>query len=434
MTSPVAPAGEPSVDVFTGRVFAPVPDEIDAEDLEVIGSIPSELDGRYLRNGPNPLPGEDVGHWFVGHGMLHGVRIRGGRALWYRNRWVDTGLPQGPQVEVPRDAAGRDLRRNSANTHVIEHGGSLLALCEGGLPYQVTGELDTIGAYDFSGRLRTAMTAHPKTDPVTGELYFYGYSVTRPYLTFHVADASGNLITSIPVDVPEPTMMHDFAITENYVVWLDLPVVFRPGEQSRMPFVWDDSYGARIGIMSRRAGRGEPAAVRWTDVDPCYVFHVGNACEDDQGRVLLDAVRYSDAAFRTIWGSIGGSRGHGNLVADAQLSSVLHRWVIDPVTGRGSETQVDDREVEFPSLNDGLVGRRHRYLYAVSGSRNGGVIKYDVATDVVVEHHFDSPHHVGEAVFVPAADPHSEDDGWLISIVSPLVGDRSELVIMNAAT
>ncbi len=418
------------------RMFEPAPDEIGAQDLEVIGTIPTELDGRYLRNGPNPLADDPTSHWFTGHGMLHGIRIRDGRALWYRNRWVDTAALSGRAAGTPvLDSVGRDLRFNTANTHVIEHGGALLALCEAGLPYEVTGELDTVGPYDFSGHLRTAMTAHPKTDPQTGELYFYGYSPAPPYLTFHVADAEGRMVASTPVDVPGPTMMHDFAITEHYVVWLDLPVVFRQGTGG-MPFVYDESYGARIGIMSRMAGRGAPATVRWVDVDPCYVFHVGNAREDDRGRVVLDAVRYGGAAFSQFWSQIGGtvtaSGGHGNLVADANLSSVLHRWVIDPRTGGLHETQLDDREVEFPSLNDDLVGREHRYLYAVSGSRNGGVVKYDTHAGSTTAHDFAAPHHVGEAVFVPSAEADQEDAGWLISIVTPLAGDRSELVIMDA--
>jgi carotenoid cleavage dioxygenase-like enzyme len=421
-----------SAAIFSSGSYAPVPDEIEIADLEVIGAIPPELDGRYLRNGPNPMPGDKAGHWFVGRGMLHGVRIRGGRAYWYRNRWIDTSTSSGVPI---LDVNGRDLRRNSANTHVIEHGGSLLALCEGGLPYQVTPELDTIGPYDFHGRLRTAMTAHPKLDPASGDLYFYGYSVTWPFLTFHVADAAGRMITSVPIDVPGPTMMHDFAITEHYIVWLDLPVVFNPEAGSRMPFGWQDSYGARIGLMAKNAGRGGSPVVRWFDVDPCYVFHVGNAREDAQGRVLLDAVRYSEASFAAGWRMIGASagNGHGNLVADGQLSSVLHRWTLDPAQGRIVETQLDDRAIEFPSINDERVGRSSRYLYAVSGSANGGVIKYDTDRGAVTEHHFESPHQVGEAVFVSAAAANGQEDaGWLISIISPADGDPAELVIIDA--
>lgn len=400
---------------YLDGVFAPVPDEIDAYDLEVTGTLPPELDGRYLRNGPNPRLGSDPGHWFGGAGMLHGVRLSGGRAEWYRNRWVTTDGATGEPITGPD---GRDLRRTVANTHLIEHGGSLLALCEGGLPYEVTGDLETKGAYDFGGRLRTAMTAHPKTDPITGELYFYGISMARPYLTFHVADANGGLINSIPVDVPAPTMMHDFAITEHYVIWMDLPVVFdRDRLGRRMPFDWSDTYGARLGVMPRTGG-----PVQWIEIDPCYVFHVGNAREDDHGRVLLDAVRYSPQQFGRFWRP-GSETGVG----------VLHRWIIEPARGRITGQQLDDRSVEFPSINDHHVGRSNRYLYAVSDEDAGGVIKYDTVAQTSVSYRLDSPNHVGEAVFVPAAGAAGEDAGWLINIVTPYDGGASSLMVLAAA-
>jgi len=395
-------------------VYAPVSDEIDAYDLEVTGTLPPELDGRYLRNGPNPRLGTDPGHWFAGAGMLHGVRLSGGKAEWYRNRWVNTEITDGEPAIGPD---GRDLRYKVANTHLIEHGGSLLALCEGGLPYEVTPELDTKGSYDFGGRLRTSMTAHPKTDPVTGELYFYGISMAPPYLTFHVADANGRLTTSLPVDVPAPTMMHDFAITEHYVVWMDLPVVFdRSRLDLALPFGWNDQYGARLGLMSRAGG-----PVQWIDVDPCYVFHVGNAREDDQGRVLLDAVRYNPEEFAKFWQS----------AADPSVG-VLHRWTIDPVGASATEQQVDDRQVEFPSLNEHRVGRANQYLYAVAAAGNGGLIKYDTRTGATNSQQLPTPHHVGEAVFVPAQDAAAEDAGWLINIVTPRDGAASSLMVSDA--
>jgi len=399
---------------YLDGVYAPVHDEIDAYDLEVTGTLPPELDGRYLRNGPNPKLGSDPGHWFAGAGMLHGIRLVGGKAAWYRNRWVNTKITEGEPAIGPD---GRDLRHNVANTHVIEHGGSLLALCEGGLPYEVTGELETKGGYDFGGRLRTAMTAHPKTDPVTGELYFYGISMAPPYLTFHVADCTGRLTASLPVDVPAPTMMHDFAITEHYVIWMDLPVVFdRDLLRRSLPFSWREQYGARLGLMARSGG-----PVQWIDIDPCYVFHVGNAREDSQGRVLLDAVRYAPNEFGKFW------------QADSEPAvSVLHRWTIDPSRCLITEQQLDDRSVEFPSLNDHHVGRPNRYLYAVSAVGNGGLIKYDTHSGASSTQWLPTPNHVGEAVFVPAHDAAAEDAGWLINIVTPRNGAASSLTVSDA--
>src|SRR5918994_7279261 len=105
---------------MTGHL-APVLDEISAVDLPVEGSLPPELTGRYLRNGPNPLPGQDPGHWFIGHGMIHGVRLREGRAEWYRNRWVRTGALAGRPFIRPDGALDRTAV--VANTHVLEHAG-----------------------------------------------------------------------------------------------------------------------------------------------------------------------------------------------------------------------------------------------------------------------------------------------------------------------
>ncbi|MFC4913190.1 carotenoid oxygenase family protein [Actinomadura gamaensis] len=398
---------------------APVPDETTARDLPVKGVLPAELDGRYLRNGPNPKPGEPSRHWFTGHGMVHGIRLRDGRAEWYRNRWVRTtrftnGAP------YLRDDLSLDLAAVPANTHVIAHDGTVYALVENGLPYELTPDLDTVGPCDFAGRLTTAMTAHPKRDPRTGDLLFFGYGAVPPYLTHHRLSADGRLVESREIEVPGPTMMHDFAITERYVVWLDLPMVFDLELLDRgMPYRWDGAYGARIGVMPRE---GEPR-VRWFDVDPCYVFHVGNAFEDDRGRVTLTGVRYDEADIASLWSEIGGAP---SSVSSPSGDSYLHRWTLDPATGRAHEEKLDDLSVEFPTLDDDRVGRAHRYLYSVTRS---GVVKHDLESGSSASRRLDG--HVGEAVFVPAEGRRDEDDGWLLTVESGASG--SSLLVLAAA-
>jgi len=412
--------------------FAPVPEERSAADLTVRGSLPPDLDGRYLRNGPNPLPGEDKGHWFTGPGMLHGIRLRGGRAEWYRNRWVRTRELEGhPFV---REDSTVDLAATPANTHVIRHADTVLALCEVGLPYWVSESLETVGPYDFNGRLTTAMTAHPKEDPVTGELHLFGTGFAPPYLTYHRVTAEGVLLDSRPIDVPGPTMMHDFAITEHHIVWMDLPVVFEATLAGRggMPYRWDENYGARLGVMSRTPGSTD---VRWYDVDPCYVFHVGNAYEDAQGRIVLDAVRYDHDGFQHAWSDIGGPTGPSGLAAvpepgHSQAPAVLHRWTLDPATGRVTESELDDRAAEFPTHNETLTGRPNRYLYTVSGD---GIAKHDLTHLTSDTHETPGSRYAGEAVFVPAADGTSEDEGWLLSLISNDDGEAGELLVLNAA-
>jgi carotenoid cleavage dioxygenase-like enzyme len=360
---------------------APVPDEIDAQHLAVDGALPFELTGRYFRNGPNPRPGDVAPHWFMGHGMIHGVRLRDGRAEWYRNRWI------GP------------------NTSVLEHGGRLFALVENALPVEIDRELGVLGDCDFGGRLTTAMTAHPKEDPDTGDLHFFGYSALPPFLTYHRLSADGRLVESREIEVAGPTMMHDFAITEHHVVWLDLPVVFDRDLLGRtMPYRWSDTYGARIGVMVKHQ-----SVVQWFDVEPCYVFHVGNAHEDASGRIVLDAVRYSRPAWMGVWGELGGELGGGGAA-----TSRLYRWTLDPATGRVAEQERDERGIEFPTLNDARTGRANRYLYAVQADT---VVKYDDAGGPTQTDSLGAGWHVGEAVFGPA-DGEAEDDGWLVSVAT----------------
>ncbi|WP_106400330.1 carotenoid oxygenase family protein [Actinocorallia populi] len=393
--------------------FAPVPDEIETGELAVEGVLPAELEGRYLRNGPNPPPGRDPGNWFMGDGMLHGIRLRDGRAQWYRNRWVRTGRLAGRPF-IGR--SGIDLSAVAANTNVVRHAGRILALVESGFPYEVDRELGTVGPCDFGGRLTTAMTAHPKEDPLTGELHSFGYGFTPPYLTYHRMDASGELVESREIRVPGPTMMHDFAITENHVVWLDLPVVFDLEMiRSGLPYRWDDAYGARIGLMSRR-GDG---AVRWFDIDPCYVFHVGNAWEDASGRVVVDAVHYPRDVFVKVLEGIGGA---SDPAAQAGGSG-LHRWTLDPVAGTAKEGLLDDCPVEFPTIDDRRTGLPYTRLYTVN---RGEIVKYDTATGSATVHRTQGM--PGEAVFVPRSPDGAEDDGWLLS----LIGSRAELRVLDA--
>ncbi|MFC0038001.1 carotenoid oxygenase family protein [Actinomadura rayongensis] len=403
--------------------LAPVPDEIDAVGLAVTGTLPPELTGRFFRNGPNPVAGRDSGHWFTGPGMIHGIRLRDGRAEWYRNRWVKTAALAGAPFVRPDFSV--DLTAVPANTHVVPHGDKIYALVEAGLPYEVTPELETVGPCDFGGRLTTAMTAHPKQDPVTGELLFFGYGFLPPYLTYHRLSADGELVESREIAVPGPTMMHDFAITEHHVVWLDLPVVFDLDlavHGNGMPFRWDDGYGARIGVMPRAGGD-----VQWFDVDPCYVFHVGNAHERD-GRIVLDCARYEPAAFADIWAMLGGTSDPARHVGGAG-GATLHRWTFDPATGKATDEALDDRSIEFPTHDDARTGREHRYLYTVGGAVDrtgapGSIVKYDLATGGAIAVAAQTP---GEAVFVPAPGARAEDEGWLLALVG-----GTELAVLDA--
>jgi carotenoid cleavage dioxygenase len=362
--------------------------------------------------------------------MVHGVRLRAGRAEWYRNRWVRTGALAGHDRLRPDGTPDRAVAL--ANTHVLPHAGKIFALVENGFPHVLTPELDTVGPHDFGGRLTTAMTAHPKPDPATGELHFFGYSPRPPYLTYHRLSADGELDCSAEIDVAGSSMMHDFAITDRHAVFLDLPITFQAELVGRgMPYSWDDRYGARLGVMALDA----PGKVRWFEIDPCFVFHVGNARTDAAGRIVLDGARYSPADTVAMWDQIGGGRADPAVRAAATGAARLHRWVLDPATGTAAEHPLDDREVEFPTVDDRCIGRRSRFLYAVSdpGDR-AAIVKYDGADDTVASHALGPDVVAGEAVFVPAGETAgAEDDGWLLTITSRRDGSASQLLVLDAS-
>jgi len=414
-TSPTTASASDAPAPHMAGNFAPVTDELTAYDLPVTGTIPPELTGWFLRNGPNPRDAATP-HWFFGDGMVHGLRLEGGRAVSYRNRWVRTAtFTEGAQAV---DAQGRrNLAAGVANTHVVRHAGRTLALVESSFPYEIDcrpgHELETIGAYDFGGRLTTAMTAHPKTCPVTGELHFFGYGgPTPPYLTYHRADASGELVLSRPIDVPGPTMMHDFHLTVSHVVFMDLPVVFdrsHPG----MPYRWDPEYGARLGVLRRDDPHGE---VRWLPIDPCYVFHALNAHDEGDQRIVLHVARYAE------FGGAGPAH--------------LWRWTIDLATGTVAEEQLDDSFCEFPRVDDRLAGQPARFGHATtaelpgSGPIPGALLRYDLRTGAVVRHDFGPGRTPGEAVFAPA-DDRPGGPGWLITYVYDASTDTSDLVVLD---
>src|SRR5215207_2051718 len=401
--------------------YAPVTNELTEFDLPVEGAIPAELDGWYLRNGPNPR--QATGHWFTGDGMIHGVRLEGGRAAWYRNRWVRTDSFQEDCPLYNADGT-RNLRAGTANTHLVNHAGKTLALVESSLPYEITNDLETVGAYDFGGKLVDSMTAHPKICPTTGEMHFFGYgNIFQPHVTYHRADATGELTVNRPLDVKALTMMHDFALTAEHVVFMDLPIVFNMDVALKgdgdMPYRWDDNYGARLGVMRRDDPFGP---VRWFEIDPCYVFHVANAYDHSSSAgnsIVLHAVRYPE-----LWRDSGGFDADGNLWS----------WTIDLQTGKVTERQLDDRAVEFPRIDDRLATLPARYAVSVG---DGRLVRYDLSTGDAVEHGFgsaESPGGPGEAVFVPSSSgPPDESSGWYIGYVYDAARDGSDLVVIDAS-
>lgn len=412
---------------YVSANYAPVNEEVTAHDLPVTGHVPEGLDGRYLRIGPNPVAEQDPAtyHWFTGDGMAHGVRLRDGQAEWYRNRWVRSsriaealGEPE-PDGEVH---AGMD----TVNTNIIGHAGTTLALVEaGGRPVELSDELETVRRTDLGGTLPNGFTAHPKRDPDTGELFAVAYHWALPGLQYIVVDVGGRVRKLETIPVPGGPMVHDMSITATRAVVYDLPVVFdleAAAGGAPFPYGWSDSYGARVGVLPREGAADD---VRWFEVEPCYVFHPLNAFDDGE-RVVLDVVRHP-RMFDV--DRLGPNEGPPS----------LWRWTLDPSSGAVKEEQLDDTPVEFPRVDERVVGRSHRYGWAATlshgddlGFDGSSVVRYDLAGGTHVRHDFGPGRATGEAVFVPAGPDAAEDEGWVMSLVHDADSDTSELVVLAA--
>jgi carotenoid cleavage dioxygenase len=462
--------------------LAPVGTEVTATDLEVTGQIPEHLDGRYLRNGPNPAEEVDpvTYHWFSGDGMVHGVALQGGQARWYRNRWVrslSVCATLGERASTRLDPRAGMLSLG-ANTNVLTHAGSTLALIEAGVAnYELTDELDTVGTCDFDGTLAGGYAAHPHHDPRTGELHAVSYSFARGRtVQYSVIDTAGRARRTVDIEVSGSPMMHDFSLTDKYVVIYDLPVTFDPVQalptsmprwlslparlvmqsligrvrvpspinammnrdpkhSDRMPYAWNPGYPARIGVMPREGGNKD---IRWFDIEPCYVYHPLNAYSEirDGAEVLvLDVVRYSRMFDRDLRGP-GDSR------------PTLDRWTVNLATGVVTSERRDDRPQEFPRINETLLGGRHRFGYTVGmdgGYLSGGatdmstaLYKHDYATGSSTVAPLDPNLLIGEMSFVPnpARDPQdaAEDDGILMGYGYHRGRDEGQLLLLDAQT
>ncbi len=403
--------------------FAPVEEEQTAVDLPVTGTIPQSLSGRLLRIGPNPVDANPESyHWFTGNGMVHGVRLRGGKAEWYRNRYVRDDevvrVKGGPPVAGPSSVIGSGI----ANTNVIGCAGRTFAIVEaGGFPVELTEELETVRRSDFGGTLPAGFTAHPLCDPDSGELHAAVYSPFSEQIQYVVVGTDGAVRKTVDVPVPGKPMVHNCAITENYFVLFDLPVTFDPQmvAEGALPYRWNPDYGARVGLLPRE---GEAADVVWCDVEPCYVYHPMNSYEDADGRVVLDVIRHPRMFDTDLRGPNEGV-------------STLDRWIVDPKGGPVKEARLDERGQEFPRIDERRIGKSYRYGYTGrigAAFDHGDLMKVDLR-DGKTEFHSEGDARVFlEPVFVPAAEDAAEDDGWILAYVYDAAENRSDVVILHA--
>jgi len=430
----------PEAPLFLSGNYAPVMREISARNLVIRGELPRDLNGTLYRNGPNPhFPAPDS-HWFTGDGMIHAIVLSDGKAS-YRNRWVRT-----PKW-IAEDKAGRSLfhgfggRRADApdwatgdsgvaNTNIVWHGGQLLALEEAHQPTAIAPEsLETRG-YARLG-LHGPFTAHPKIDPVTGEMLFFGYNAAGPLtpaMSFGVLGAGGVLRRHERFEAPYASMVHDFIVTEHHVLFPILPLTgsMERARSGRPPYAWEPDKGAFIGVMPREGGAAD---IKWYQGEACYAFHVMNAWEEEE-RIVAEVMAFEEPPLFP--------HADGTPENPEKQCARLTRWTFDLAaeTSHFTQSVVEDISGEFPRIDDRRAGLRNRHgWYAGTNPANGGddlngIVHLDANAARHNVHWLPDGDVTSEPVF--AARGEREGDGWVLAVVWRARSGTSELLIFEA--
>jgi len=437
--------------------------EYDAWDLEVEGTIPDDLSGVYLRNTETAVfePIKRY-HPFDGDAMLHAMSFANGETR-YANRFVRTdgfiaeqdakqslwaGITEHPSNAIADSGWGaRSMMKDNASTDVVVHGGKALAsFYQCGELYQLDPlTLDNLGKSTWNGRFPPqGVSAHPKVDERTGELLFFNYATTYPYMHYGVVTAQGELVTYIDVPLPGPRLPHDMAFTENWTILNDLPLFWDPQALS------DGYYSNRFhrDIPSRFAlvpRHGTTGDIRWFEADPTFVLHWTNAYEDGD-EVVLDGFFQHNPTARGIDRFPPELKGFETLDLNV-LESRAHRWRFNLKTGACTEQSMSETCLEFPMINQRRAGRRHRYSYNAKSAEGlfafDGLVKHDLDTGDEQRVNFEPGEFVSETVMAPRDtigsrsdgqdDGQAEDDGYLLTFTTDVNNDRSDCLILDAA-
>ena|SRR3989338_2145522 len=429
---------KPSNNVFLQGIWQPLTEEYTLENCVVLGTLPKELNGTFYRNGPNPhyLYSAKNYHMYEGDGMIHAISFNHGKVS-YLNRWVRTekflleekakkGLFGGLRDFAACDPSVQNCSRNTANTNILLHNNNLLALNEAHQPIAIKpDDLSTLGTFNFNNTLDRSMTAHPKTDPITGELLFYSYFSMNLDFMYFIAHKKGNITYQEKLTMPYISMMHDFAITKNYSIFPVFPLTWDLRRIMRKEYIfqWEPNLGTHFGIMPRY---GNDETMIWFQDDACLAMHVVNAYEKGDN-IILDMMVLNDIPE--------------NAIAFADNNQIfpvyLTRWIFNLTTRKLSKQNLDNVSSEFPRIDERFTSQQHHHAYMASTLNNNliefdSITHYDLQQDIKQIHRFGNKIMPHEPIFVPRSKNSKQGEGFLLTYVYHTTQDRSDLVILDA--
>lgn len=404
--------------------FAPLPEERSDFELPVEGRLPAALGGQYVRTGCNPRPDADPGrvHQLAGAGMVHGVELAGGRAIGYRNRWIDP-----PTLDA---AASRELLvpPGDGAAGLFHHAGNLYATAELGLPCRLSRNLETLGIAEFGAQLPAGAAPHARFDPGNGELHLLAHHFESPHLRHHRIDHRGQLVESRILPFDRPAMVHDFALTDAHLVVFDLPVLFSEDallDGQPLPYRWQADAPARVGLVPRHGDAGD---TQWFVMDACWIAHVAGA-RLDGGATLVDVIR-RPARFRH------------DLRGDDEGPGELTRLTLDPRRGVAMMEILDNAPQDLPARDPRQAYGDSRWLWttAQDDDGQGGILP---AGSCLYRHDLQSgdrqvlslPENrlAGECTFVPAHPRAPHGKGWLLTCAAGGEHEPGELLVLDAS-
>ncbi|MCL7027351.1 hypothetical protein MKW94_027173 [Papaver nudicaule] len=400
--------------------------------------------------------------------MVHGLRIKDGKAT-YVSRYVRTSRLQQEEYfgEAKFTKIGdieglsglsmvsmhflRSIFKvldvsygwGTSNTSLTYHQGKLLVLGENDKPYVLRiledGDLQTIGVLDYDKRLEHPVTAHPKIDPSTGEMFTFGCQFIPPFCTYRVISKDGFMHDPVLITLSEPTIMHDFAITKNFAIFMDLPLKFRPKNfVTREPIIaFDATKKARFGVLPRYST--DEKNMRWFELPNCFIFHTANAWEDGDEIVLITCrLENTDSMGINYW-----------IDNPFDFKSELYEMRFNMKSGLASQKKLSLSSVELPRVNDNYIGRKQRFVYSTIIGKQTGIIKFDMHVEpLLARTNFEVGGNIkgifkleqgkfcGDTVFV-SREPgvaSEEDDGYLIFFVYDENTGKSVVNVIDAKT